>query len=517
MMRRAFSVALMACVACVFALAESTNAGVTIDVVFQDGTGHALTIPPGDPGPGCSFGGYSGGSASVGRCADLILMTDSDLIVASASVQFESDNGLALADAYEWKGVAVEFNVHGQPVKWAAPHDGVTWSTGQVGWFEGAVPPPNASPSLAPGIYRIGTIVWDTSGTVLPAGQEIISVLTNGVGAVINGNIVDITKSVVLGTGILKVGVALDWVIVGDPGNAADDTGYGAVAYTYRIGKYEVTNAQYAAFLNAVAATDTYGLYDTSMGSSGMYYWGGITRSGSPGSYTYSTIAGREDMPVNWVSWYDSLRFANWLHNGQPAGAQDSTTTEDGAYDMSLGSSVVRKTGAMVFLPSEDEWYKAAYYDTALDIYYDYPARSDTQTTCVAPGATANTANCHGVVGDLSDVGSYTGSAGPRGSFDQGGNVREWNEALIGGSVRGVRGGSFVMIPIALSASSRDYQDPVEVTGAIGFRVASLPEPVGVPSLRRMGVTVLGVAVFSIGIVGLVIAARRRFNGPSGG
>jgi hypothetical protein len=61
-------------------------------------------------------------------------------------------------------------------------------------------------------------------------------------------------------------------------------------------------------------------------------------------------------MPVNFVSWYDCLRFANWLHNGQPTGAQDSTTTEDGAYDLSLGSSVVRKAGATAFLTSEDEW-----------------------------------------------------------------------------------------------------------------------------------------------------------------
>jgi len=85
------------------------------------------------------------------------------------------------------------------------------------------------------------------------------------------------------------------------------------------------------------------------MGSS----YGGIARAGSPGSYTYSPIAGRQDMPVNYVSFYNSLRFANWLHSGQPSGAQDGTTTEDGAYDMSLGSNVVRKAGAKVFLTSE--------------------------------------------------------------------------------------------------------------------------------------------------------------------
>ena len=158
--------------------------------------------------------------------------------------------------------------------------------------------------------------------------------------------------------------VDLDWVTVGDPGNACDSQSqgcFGAVSYEYQISKYEVTNAQYAAFLNAVAATDTNGLYNANMGDPNLSR-GGIARSGSPGSYTYSAKAWREDMPVNYVSFYDALRFANWLRNGQPTGAQDDSTTEDGAYDMSLGSQVVRRADAQVFLPSEDEWYKAAYY-----------------------------------------------------------------------------------------------------------------------------------------------------------
>jgi sulfatase modifying factor 1 len=158
--------------------------------------------------------------------------------------------------------------------------------------------------------------------------------------------------------------VTIDWATVGDPGNACDTQSrgcFGSVDYVYRISKYEITNAQYAEFLNAVAATDTYALFQP----------GGITRSGSSGSYTYSAEAGREDKPVNSVSFYDALRFANWLHNGQPTGAQDSTTTEDGAYTMIVEDYlsdppilITRNPGAIVFLTSEDEWYKAAYYDS---------------------------------------------------------------------------------------------------------------------------------------------------------
>ncbi|MBW2422485.1 MAG: SUMF1/EgtB/PvdO family nonheme iron enzyme [Deltaproteobacteria bacterium] len=179
--------------------------------------------------------------------------------------------------------------------------------------------------------------------------------------------------------------MVIDWVTVGDPGNACDTQSqgcFGSVAYEYRISKYEVTNAQYAEFLNAVAATDTNALYDNNM-DGGV---GGITRSGSSGSYTYSAIAGREDMPVNYVSFWDATRFSNWLHNWQPTGVQDNTTTENGAYTLTpsgiANNTVTRNAGAEVFVTSQDEWYKAAYYDTGAMIYFDYPAGTDTPAAC---------------------------------------------------------------------------------------------------------------------------------------
>ena len=142
--------------------------------------------------------------------------------------------------------------------------------------------------------------------------------------------------------------VTMDWVAVGNAGNAADSTGYGGVSDVYQISTYEVTAGQYTEFLNAVATTDTHGLYNTSMNSSS--YGCQITQNGASGSYTYDfsgrpsgTEADWANRPVNYVGWYDSLRFSNWLHNGQGAG-----DTEDGAYDMSLGSSVVRKACSSV-------------------------------------------------------------------------------------------------------------------------------------------------------------------------
>jgi formylglycine-generating enzyme required for sulfatase activity len=270
-------------------------------------------------------------------------------------------------------------------------------------------------------------------------------------------------------------------VSVGDPGNACDSQlngCFGAVDSNYRISKFEVTKAQYTEFLNAVAATDTYGLYNAFMGTA----LGGISVSGSPGSLSYTASAARANMPVMYVSFYDSLRFANWLHNGQPMGAQGSATTEDGAYTITAmgiaNNSITRNSGASVFLPSEDEWYKAAYYDALSTSFFDFPAGTDVVTGCMAPSATANTANCRYQVRDTTDVGSYTGSGSPTGTFDQGGNVEEWNEAVVDPGTRGSRGGAyFGFTALPLGAAARSDWDPSTESNQIGFRVASVPEP----------------------------------------
>jgi formylglycine-generating enzyme required for sulfatase activity len=277
--------------------------------------------------------------------------------------------------------------------------------------------------------------------------------------------------------------VSIQWVTVGNPGNAADTTGYGAVAYTYLIGKYEVTNAQYAEFLNAVAATDTNGLYNPKMDPDSGWGYGGIRQDCSSGSCTYSTVAGREDMPVNHVQFWGALRFANWLQNGQPSGAQDGTTTEDGAYTITaLGmtnNTITRNAGATIFIPSEDEWYKAAYYDASATSYAPYPfADGFNGALCESPaGTTSHSANCDSAVGDFTDVGSYTASPSGYGTLDQGGNISEWNETIIYSTRRGVRGGSFVANTTYIAAAHRGYTDPYYESYDRGFRVAMIPEP----------------------------------------
>ncbi len=294
---------------------------------------------------------------------------------------------------------------------------------------------------------------------------------------------------------------SLDLVPVGNAGNTGeqsrlayhgDTTYYGGVNYEYQIGKYEVTAGQYTEFLNAVAATDTYGLYNTNMWSHA--YGCKIQRIGSEESYTYSVASDWVNRPVNFVSWYDSLRFSNWLHNGQPTGIQDDTTTEDGAYDMSLSSSVVRKSGAKIWLPSEDEWYKAAYHknDGITGNYFLYPTSnnsipgSDMNETTNA-GNNVNYQGGSGYLIGITEVGEFELSDSPYGTFDQGGNVFEWNETLIG-SNRGIRGGSYVSnFSGDLRPSYRIDNNPYGEYVDLGFRVAAVPEPCSLELLSLGG------------------------------
>ena len=274
--------------------------------------------------------------------------------------------------------------------------------------------------------------------------------------------------------------VTFDWVTVGDPGNACDPQGvgrcFGAVGYTYRIARHEVTSAQYAAFLNAKAASDPLGLYNTAMAT-----LGGIARSGSAGSYTYGLVPGRESWPVGNVSFFDALRFANWLHNGQGNG-----DTETGAYTLLGGAPtpsnpmVQRNAGATVFLATDEEWYKAAYYDTSLAIFYDYPAGIDAVIVCSAPTPAPNTANCGGAAGGFTPVGSYPNSSSPSGTLDQGGNVSEWTDGDVGVlENRTIRGGASAYAPERLRGQVQDYDDPWYETSRMGFRVATLAEGAG--------------------------------------
>lgn len=285
----------------------------------------------------------------------------------------------------------------------------------------------------------------------------------------------------------------MSMVTVGDAGNAADTTGYGAVPYSYKIGAYDVTGSQYRDFLNAVGSTDTFGLYNADMGTDpNSYGYAQISQSGTSGSFTYAIMNNTGNRPITFATWFKCARFANWMSNGRPSGAQKKTTTENGAYNLNgvaTANSVSKNatnpnTGLAptFWIPLENEWYKAAYYSpnyggSGIGGYYLYATQSDT-----APGTTIgsspNQANYnYFLLGQVTDVGLFSGSGSFYGTFDQSGNVYQWNDLDGTAETRGVRGGYFRDNSYFVSSSYRDTVSPGFRYGRIGFRLASPATP----------------------------------------
>jgi len=313
-------------------------------------------------------------------------------------------------------------------------------------------------------------------------------------------------------------------VTVGNPNNAADPaTGYGRVDQEFQIGKYEVTIGEYTAFLNAVASTNPTGLfnypelYNTAMNGSAGNTVAGILRSGASGSYTYSVLGPNgafkpigadspENRPIAFVNWYDAARFANWMANGKPTGTQNSSTTENGAYNLTqdIGlttaprNAINPNTGATptYFLPTENEWYKSAYYSpnkNGAPGYYSFATQSDSIPNNTI-GSGSNLVNYIFSTGAmtvtqqplidptqnyLTNIGAMSGSVSYYGTFDQNGNL--W-EILGSNGNTGIilRGGAWTSFSSYLQSG---YRLGVSITDEApngGFRL-SRPAPVVEP------------------------------------
>lgn len=215
-------------------------------------------------------------------------------------------------------------------------------------------------------IIRGGDYFWDT---YLMSKWERLSVVST---------IVD--KGIGFRTATINnINQYANFVTISDINNQADSNNLGSVSYEYMINKYEVTNKEYAEFLNSIATiSDENEVYKNSMGQ----YLGGIVRISDGGGFRYVVKQYYDNKPVNFITLNNALRFVNWLHNNKPHGTQNSETTEDGAYDLSQ-SNIVRKEDAKYFLPNENEWYKAAYYDHSHNKYWVYATKSDDEPLCV--------------------------------------------------------------------------------------------------------------------------------------
>jgi formylglycine-generating enzyme len=291
----------------------------------------------------------------------------------------------------------------------------------------------------------------------------------------------------------------IDLVPVGNPGNANDPaTGKGGVDHSFLMGKFEITAGQYTEFLNAVAKTDAYELYCPPMDIDLYPLNGGcdIKRTGSSGNYSYSVAPEWANRPVNYTSWGDAARFCNWLYNGQPTGSQNLSTTESGSYYLNGATSstqlmsVVRNPNATWVIPSENEWYKAAYHknDGITGNYWLYPTGINAEPSNVLTDPdVGNSINfCKngfytiGAPYYRTAIGEFENAASPYGTFDQGGNVAEWTETTRFPTYdsRILRGGSYGdQSASELSSLKIKYYNSDPNIGVVGFRVAYIPEP----------------------------------------
>ncbi len=311
--------------------------------------------------------------------------------------------------------------------------------------------------------------------------------------------------------GVASVSSAKDWlgannthfVEVGNAGNSAHaDTGFGSVGYQYSIGKYEVTNAQYAKFMNAVGSNTV------NVNGTTVKLFGGFDASSSYSKFslieqsadgkTFSAASGKENYAVNFISGFGAAMYCNWLTNG----ASETATMEDlltGAYNFGkFGASIdifkeenINGNGTYR-LPSADEWFKAAYYNPESDSYTLY---------AVGDTISADMANYNNRNGGTASVKQYEMYPSFYGTLNQSGNVIEYivlvNEA---GERIGTIGGGFYSSGYALkSDASIVYLVPDNLAGrASGFRLAysapSIPEPSAYAMM--FGLLALGFAAY---------------------
>ncbi|MBN1688567.1 MAG: SUMF1/EgtB/PvdO family nonheme iron enzyme [Candidatus Omnitrophica bacterium] len=305
----------------------------------------------------------------------------------------------------------------------------------------------------------------------------------------------------------------MEFVLVCHAGNSKDPIWrWGHVPYDFEIGKYPVTNQDYAEFLNAVARKgDPFCLYHGCL-SSGLF--GGIDAANREGQRCFTAKAGWEQRPVVYINWYDLARLANWYHYGRPdRGVSELGTTEgtdrEGAYDTRCFPETLdartffwklpgkRNQGARYWIPNEDEWVKAGHYDPEKEgdrKYWDYAVRTDKIPGNQCLPDDPHAANYfRGVfsIGKpyfLSEVGAYRKAKSYFGTYDQGGNVWEWLEnwrykkgtawgKWIGRLrkeewVRGLKGGSATYSEIGLHLKNTDPGNPSHKKFVWGGRLA---------------------------------------------
>lgn len=265
---------------------------------------------------------------------------------------------------------------------------------------------------------------------------------------------------------------SLDFVTVGNPGNANDagagggshSSPYGGVDYVYRISAYAISR-------NDIMTATAAGLAN-------------VTADAHTGH-----------KPAANISWFEAAAFVNWLNTSRGHRAAYNLTWNGSAWSMMLwssseawqtgGENLYRHKDARYFLPSEDEWYKAAHHQNngVTADYWDYATGSNEVPTPVTGGTAPGSAVYHQAFATGPADVNLSGGLSPYGTMGQNGNFWEWSESAFDGGndavaePRALRGGNWFFTETVLRSSFRSNNDPTDERDSFGFRVASVPEP----------------------------------------
>ena len=240
----------------------------------------------------------------------------------------------------------------------------------------------------------------------------------------------------------------IDFVTVGAPGNPAYDgpdpngntIGHGSVPYEFRIGRTEITTAQYLEFYNTFAGTASPPPYFNALGP---VFWGARRDLSYPGPGVHYALRPAPDagmLPVGGLGWFDAALYCNWLQNGKQS---DPASLLLGAYDTSLwnipwipggpNTPWSHLPGAQYWIPTLDESLKAAHYDAnrygpGQGGWWLYKNRSDQPGTPGPPGVGTTSAGYQ--LPDWGEwdipLGAYPQSQSPWGLLDTSGGAQEW-------------------------------------------------------------------------------------------
>ena len=236
-----------------------------------------------------------------------------------------------------------------------------------------------------------------------------------------------------------------------------DETEHQVSLSAFKMSKYEITNAQYAAFLNSKSignnglyATGTYPTEVLIYASSGNFDWGLHYTGGQ-----WVPVAGYENYPVINVKWYGAAEFATYAGGSLPTEAQ---------WEYACRGNTITPFNTGECLSNEQANY----------------SWSSTYTTCtntirIEPGSTQT-------------VGTYPANA--YGLNDMHGNVWEWCSDFLGpypntsqtdptgpttGSYHVMRGGSWHESAPGCRSALRFNSFPFISYTTVGFRIALVP------------------------------------------